>query len=119
MYKQIHDEVLKIEKKGLTGVELLALVTDTSYEVIFYAKYNGEIRQSNDLAEDGVLSLDFVDGIYSSVANVVRADKKFDSGKMNIIKASSEDVLVEYDDKNCRVYGLKKKWKENCVFGMK
>ena len=53
MNKQIHDEVLKIEEKGLTGVELLALVTDSSYEVVFYANYNGKVRQSNDLAEDG------------------------------------------------------------------
>ena len=113
MNKQIHDEVLKIEKKGLTDVELLALVTDSSYEVVFYANYNGKTRQSNDLAEDGVLELDFVDGIYSSVANAVRADKKFDSEKMNIIKASGENVSVEYDEKNCRVYGLKKKWKES------
>ena len=46
MNKQIHDEVLKIEEKGLTGVELLALVTDSSYEVVFYANYNGKVRQS-------------------------------------------------------------------------
>lgn len=113
MNKQIHDEVLKIEEKGLTGVELLALVTDSSYEVVFYANYNGKVRQSNDLAEDGVLDLHFVEEIYSSVANAVRADKKFDPEKMNIIKASGDDVSVEYDDRNCRVYGLKKKWKES------
>ena len=45
--------------------------------------------------------------------DVVRADKKFDPEKMNIIKASGDDVSVEYDDRNCRVYGLKKKWKES------
>ena len=59
MNKQIHDEVLKIEEKGLTDVELLALVTDSSYEVVFYANYNGKTRQSNDLAEDGRLT-DFI-----------------------------------------------------------
>ena len=37
MNKQIHDEILKIEAKGLSDIELLALVTDTSYEVVFYA----------------------------------------------------------------------------------
>ena len=59
MNKQIHDEILKIEAKGLSDIELLALVTDTSYEVVFYAKYDGKMRQSNDLAEDGILTLDF------------------------------------------------------------
>ena len=46
MNKQIHDEVLKIEKKGLTDVELLALVTDSSYEVVFYANYNVIFRNN-------------------------------------------------------------------------
>lgn len=32
--------------------------------------------------------------------------------KMNIVKASEDAVSVEYDEKKCRVYGLKKKWKE-------
>ncbi len=34
MNKQIHEEVLRIEAKGLQNIELLALVTDSSYEVI-------------------------------------------------------------------------------------
>lgn len=112
MNKQIYDEILKIESKGLSDVELLALVTDTSYEVVFYAKYNGKMRQSNDLAEDGILSIDFVDEIYEAVAKVVREDRKYDCAKMNIVKASGEDVAIEYDEKNCRTYDLKKKWKE-------
>lgn len=111
MNKQIYDEILKIEAKGLSDIELLALVTDTSYEVVFYAKYDGKMRQSNDLAEDGILTLDFVDEIYAAVARVVREDKKYDSGKMNIVKASGEEITVEYDERNCRTYGLKKNWK--------
>lgn len=111
MNKQIHDEIVKIESKGLSDVELLALVTESSYEVVFYAKYDGKMRQSNDLAEEGVLTLDFVDEIYAAIVKVVREDKKFDSSKMNIIKASGEDVVTEYDEKNCRTYGLKKNWK--------
>lgn len=46
------------------------------------------------------------------MANIVREDKKYDSLKMNIVKASEDAVSVEYDEKKCRVYGLKKKWKE-------
>lgn len=113
MNKQIYDEVLKIEAEGLRDVELLALVTDTSYEVIFYANHNGKVCQSNNLAESGVLSLDFVEKIYSDIADKIRADEKFDPAKMNIIKASGENITVEYDEKNCRVYGLKKEWKNS------
>lgn len=111
MNKQIHDEILKIEAKGLSDIVLLALVTETSYEVVFYAKCDGKMRQSNDLAEDGILTLDFVDEIYAAIAKVVREDKKYDSNKMNIVKASGDDITVEYDEKNCRTYGLKKNWK--------
>ncbi len=112
MNKQIHNAIKKIEKKGLSDIELLALVTETSYEVIFYAKYDGKMRQSNELAEDGVISLDFADEVYEEVANIIRSYKKYNSEKMNIIKASKNKIKVEYDDKKCRVYGLKKKWKE-------
>lgn len=112
MNKQIHNEIVKIESRGLSDIELLALVTDTSYEVVFYAKYDGKMRQSNELAENGALSLDFVDEIYNNVAEIVRSDSKYDASKMNIVKASKGDVLIEYDEKNCRLYALKKKWKE-------
>ena len=60
MNKQIHDEIFKNEAKGLSDIELLELVTDKSYDVVFYAKYDGKMRQSNDLAEDGILILVFV-----------------------------------------------------------
>lgn len=111
MNKQIHEVIEKIEKKNLSNVQLIALVTETSYEVIFYATCDGTMRQSNELAENGVISLEFVDEIYAEVAQIVREDKKYDSCKMNIIKASEDEVKVEYDEKSCRVYGVKKKWK--------
>ena len=69
------------------------------------------MRQSNDLAEDVILTLGFVDEIYAAIAKVVREDKKYDSNKMNIVKASGDDITVEYDEKSCRTYGLKKNWK--------
>ena len=46
-----------------------------------------------------------------TVPKVVREDKKYDSNKMNIVKASGDDITVEYDEKSCRIYGLKKNWK--------
>lgn len=112
MNKQIHNEIVKIESRGLSDIELLALVTDTSYEVVFYAKYDGKMRQSNELAENGILSLNFVDEIYNDVAKIVRNAPEYDVSKMNVVKASERDVLIEYDEKNCRLYALKKKWKE-------
>jgi len=112
MNKQIHAELEKIEAQGLKNVKLLALVSGTSYEVLFYADVDGKMCQSNDLAESGIISISFVEDLYETVANVVREDKKFDAAKMNIIKASDEKVTVEYDEKKCKIYSIKKKWKE-------
>lgn len=111
MNKQIHKVFEKIEKKNLSNIKLLALVTETSYEVIFYAKYDGKMYQSNDLEVKGIVPINFTDEIYSEVAKIVREDKKYNSSKINIIKASEDTVSIEYDEKNCSVYGVKKKWK--------
>ena len=111
MDKQIHNEIMEIEDKGLSNVEILALVTDTSYEVVFYAKYNNKMRQGNDLVEDGILAHDFVDRTYSTVAKAIRMDEKYVFGKMNIVKASKENITIEYDKKACRTYKVKKSWK--------
>ena len=91
---------------------MMALVTQTSYEVIFYANYHGKILQSNELAERGILSAAFVDEIYEQAAAVVRNDKKFAPDKMNVIKYSSCSVKAEYYERNCKTYALKKRWKE-------
>lgn len=111
MNEQIHNEILKIEAKGLSDIELLALVTDSSYEVVFYAKHDGKLRQGNDLAECGILPLNLVDEIYAGVAKGVRADKKYDISKLNIVKVSGAEITFEYDERNCKIYGLKKSWK--------
>lgn len=111
MNKEIYNEIEKIESKNLSNVNLLALVTDTSYEVVFYAEHNSKMCQSNELTESGVISFDFVDQINNEVASIVRSDKKYDSGKMNILKASEEHISVEYEEKNCRTYAIKKEWK--------
>ncbi len=113
MNRQIHDLINRIEAAGMKNVQLLALITDSSYEVIFYAGYNGKMRQSNDLAESGVLSLGFVDEVYTAVADAVREDDKFHPAQMNIVKVSGKNITTEYDDKSCSVYSWKKNWKES------
>ena len=113
MKEQLLGEILKIKSQGLTNIDLLGLITNTSYEVIFYAKYKGLIKQSNALAEEGVLNIGFVDEIYASIAKTVRECDQFDSDKMNIITVEDEKVSIKYDEKSCRVYNLKKRWKKS------
>ena len=113
MIETIKNEIKKIEDKGLLNTKLLALVTESSYEVIFYSCYEEKMQQSNNLAEAGIIPLEFVDSVYAAVANAIREDERFDSQKMNIVKATSDSVEIEYDEKNCRVYTIKKKWKSD------
>ena len=107
------DEISKIKSKGLTDLHVLGLITNTSYEIIFYVNYDGIIMQSNTLAEEGFLSIGFVDELYASIAKVVRGCEQFDPDKMNIITVEDEKVTIKYDEKSCRVYDLKKRWKES------
>lgn len=115
MKQQIANIVAQIKSTGLTDIKLLALVTDNSYEVIFYGNHNGVMSQSNNLAEAGILNLEFVDSIYRDVAEKVRADKNFNPLKMNIITVLddgiSDEITIEYDEKDCSVYSIKKRWK--------
>lgn len=112
MNKQIYNEILKIEAKGLSNIELLALVTETSYEVIFYAEKDGEVMQSNEMAETGVIDYNFVDKIYAETANIIRSDSKYSAEKLNIVKACEDTITIEYKDKKCQIYKLKKDWKK-------
>ena len=112
MNELMYEVIERLEQQDLSSINLLALVTETSYEVIFYAKYDGQLLQSNDLAEKGIIQPGFVDSIYEEVSNIIRNSDKYDASKMNIIKVSSKSISVSYEDKNCRVYGIKKKWKE-------
>lgn len=113
MMNLLRDEILKIKSKGFTDLYLLGLITNTSYEIIFYVNYNGIIKQSNALAEEGILNIGFVDEIYASIAKIVRECEQFDSDKMNIITVEDEKVSIKYDEKSCRVYNLKKRWKNS------
>lgn len=114
MEEQILSEIKKIEKIGIHNIDLLALVTDTSYEVVFYGIYNGERLQSNEMAEKGIIELDAVDSFYNKIAMIIRNGSSYDASKMNIIKCCNNgSIRISYNDKNCRVYRIKKEWKNS------
>ena len=114
MNKKIIEEVNKLEKVGITNVEMLALVTNTSYEVVFYGNCNGQKLQSNDLVEKDLIDSMQLDQFYKSIAEVVRTDKRFDKEKMNVVKYY-KDAVIDFiqEEKDCRVYSIKKDWKSS------
>ena len=101
----------QIKQLGLSNVSLLALVSSTSYQVIFYALVDGKIYQSNELAESGKIDILQLDEFYQSVASIIRQSKEFKDDKLNIVQVSETDmVTVRYEPLDCHVYALKKAW---------
>ena len=105
------DEIVKL---NLGSIELLALVTSTSYEVVFYATVNGKKYQSNALTAEGLFDILKMDEFYSKVATIIRNASNFKSDSMNIVTVnSSATIKWEYAERNCRIYPIKKNWKNS------
>lgn len=114
MNKKIIAAVNKLEMDGVTGIEMLALVSETSYEVVFYGDCQGQRLQSNAMVENGLIDADVVDDFYKAIAQAVRSEASFDKDKMNIVKYYKDGTInLAYDEKNCRVYSIKKEWKKS------
>lgn len=110
---KIIEKIKEYEKKGISDIHMIALVSDTSSEVIFYGVVNGVKYQSNNMVEEGKIDSGVVDSFYEEIANIVRLNEKFDSSKMNIILADSSKCNVSYDEKKCKTYKIIKEWESN------
>lgn len=111
--KKVIEKINEFEKKGINDIQLLALVSETSAEVVFYGIVDGVRYQSNNMVEEGKIESDVIDGFYDEIVELVRTDKKFDSGKMNIIKADSDRCKVDYDEKKCKTFKIIKEWEKS------
>lgn len=114
MNELIKEKLLKVKEKGFSNVELLALVTNSSYEVMFYAKRDDDYFQSNAMVEDGMLTWEFVDKIYNEVAHIIRNSKEYDPDKLNVVKvALDKEMTISYEERDSHQYKLKKEWKKS------
>lgn len=111
--KKVIEKINEFEKKGINDIQLLALISETSAEVVFYGIVDGVRYQSNNMVEEGKIESDVIDGFYDEIVELVRTDKKFDSGKMNIIKADSDRCKVDYDEKKCKTFKIIKEWEKS------
>ena len=104
--------ISEIRKLGLGEVDLLALVTDTSYDVSFYANVDGKRIQSNTMVEEGLIDSVVLMAFYEKVATVIRMDEGFDPGALNVVKVNrNSEVSVSKMERNTRVYAIKKEWR--------
>lgn len=110
--QKVIDKIIEFEKRGVKNIRLIALVSETSSEVIFYGIVDGVQYQSNSMVEEGKIDPGEIDEFYNSIVERIRADKNFTSGKMNIIKADSDSCQVEYEEKRCKTFKIIKDWEK-------
>lgn len=98
---------------GMTGIQLLAIVTDSSYEVNFYALRDGGLQQGNVLAEQGILDAHELDQFYKKVADMVRENVAFQADKINIFCYKQGGMAsLTYKKQGTSNYLIKKEWKK-------
>lgn len=97
-------------------IKLLAIVTDSSYEVVFYQSSNGKLMQANSLAEEGILDLYKLDQFYREVAQLVRQNNAFQMDKINVLRyESGMKCTIIYKEKGVSSYSIKKEWKKEIM----
>lgn len=115
----IYDKVRQIIPKGSLKTVFFASVTETSYEVFFYAYIDGNPVQCFELAEQELLDENELDTVFADIVDVIKKSKVYQNDKNNIatitVDKSGVKMDMEYVDKNARMYGVKKEWKQNNI----
>ena len=116
MEKEIIVQIENLEKKGISNIDMLALITKTSSEVIFYGEIQGKIYQSNNMVEENLIDSLEIETFYENITKIIKTDKEFREEKMNIIKVNREKVFsIEIEDNDCKVYRIKKEWRNGIL----
>ena len=116
MEKEIIVQIENLEKKGISNIDMLALITKTSSEVLFYGEIQGKIYQSNNMVEENLIDSLEIETFYENITKIIKTDKEFREEKMNIIKVNRKKVFsIEIEDKDCKVYRIKKEWRNGIL----
>ncbi len=116
MEKEIITEIENLEKEGISDIDMLALITKTTSEIIFYGEIQGKIYQSNNMVEENLIDSLEIETFYENITKIIKTDKEFREEKMNIIKVNREKVFsIEIEDKDCKVYRIKKEWRNGIL----
>ena len=112
-------ELLKeVDGLGLGNVNLLALITKNSSDVVFYTNIEGRMLQSNTLVESGAFDAAKMRDFYQRITDLIRESSDFNPEMMNVVKVSGAQVSISYETLNCSVVSLKKAWRD-LLLGMK
>lgn len=115
----IYDKVRRIIPKESSKTVFFAAVTETSYEVFFYAYIDGNPVQCFELAEQGMLDENELDIVFAYIVDIIKESEFYQNDKNNIatitVDKSGVKMDMEYIKKDARIYGVKKKWKMNIL----
>lgn len=64
-------------------IEFRATVGDTSRSMEFFVTINGERKQCYELADEGIISDEALDNIFSLIADFIRKSKGYKKGEVN------------------------------------
>ncbi len=106
--------IKSISSKGISSVKGLALVSDTSYEVIFYGIINGKTIQSNTMVEEDLIDSVFLDKIYNDIASCIKKTSDYDNNKLNIVEFNDNGIVShKKENRDYSVYKVIKEWEKN------
>ncbi|MCC8168762.1 MAG: DUF600 family protein [Clostridiales bacterium] len=115
----IYDEIKKVIPTGSRKTVFFAEVTETSYEIYFYAFTGEKPVQCYTLAEQGELDENELDAVFEAVSNIIKQSKAYDKNKMNIatitVDHSGVYMDMEYYELNARMFILKKQWEQKYI----
>ena len=98
-------------------VELLALITDSSSEVIFYCRIDDRIYQSNDLVENGLYDGNKMEDLYQKITGAIRNAEKFRGGMLNIVKIDkANNISYQYVPQDSGCFKIRREWKSTLSF---
>lgn len=115
----IYEKVRTIIPKGSSKNVFFASVTETSYEVFFYSYIDNNPIQCFELAEQGKLDENELDAVFAAVVDILKESKIYKADKNNIATITVDKFGVKMDmayaEKDARMYGIKKEWKQNTI----
>ena len=115
----IFDKVRSIIPDGSSKTVFFVSVTETSYEVFFYAFIDGSPIQCFELAEQNLLDENELDDVFANIVEVIKDSRVYQKDKNNIATITVDKAGIKMDmtyvDRDARMYGIKKEWKQKNI----
>ncbi len=104
---------LKVSAQG-NPIWTLAMVSETSYEVVSYTSFEGRLVPINELVENGLASLNEMDFFDISISKAVKGDSRYKPSMMNAVQFEDDRVVAfRHDELDCSMYKKRKEWRES------